>query len=313
MQSKIQLPAIGVEKRCLSEEGGRFSRKIQCVPSSTRLTKTLGATALSIARIYEKEETMRFLAAFMLFAAALSGNEAYEIMKKVDRRDKGDLMIADVRMILIDGANRTRERKMRQFKQEEGELIKRSIFFLEPSDVKDTGFLTFDRKKGEDDQWLYLPSLKKTKRISSSDQSGSFMGSDFSYNDLNDRNLDDYTYVLQSEREINGAACWVIEATPKNQKVIEMTGYARSLIVVRKDNFVISRAVNYEVKKGRAKFLDIPKLELIDGIWQPLELQMVVKQDNIVTHSTILRFSDIRFNQKIDGELFTIRGIERGL
>jgi outer membrane lipoprotein-sorting protein len=259
---------------------------------------------------------MRVLVALatLVFAAVFAfANEAYEIMQKVDRRDKGDMMSAESTMILIDGANRTRERKMRQFKKNGGDLIKRSVFFIEPSDVKNVGFLTFDRAQGDDDQWLYLPSLKKTKRIAGGDQSGSFMGSDFSYNDLTDRNLEDYTYTLQGDREIGGAPCWVIEATPKNAKIVETTGYVRSTVAVRKDNFVIIRAVNYETKKGRAKFLDIPKIELIDGIWQPIEMQMTLKQDNAVIHSTIMRFENVRFGQKLDDELFTIRGIERGL
>ncbi|MDR0663957.1 MAG: outer membrane lipoprotein-sorting protein [Helicobacteraceae bacterium] len=256
---------------------------------------------------------MRVLALLAVSAAILFADEAYEIMKKVDERDKGDLMSADMRMTLIDGANRVRERVMRQFKKEDGDLTKKAIFFIEPSDVKNTGFLTFDRKSGDDDQWLYMPSLRKTKRIARSDQSGSFMGSDFSYNDLNDRNLDDYTYVLQGEREANGAMCWTIEATPKDAKIIETTGYTKTIALVRKDNFVIVRAVNYESKRGRVKFFDAPKLEQIDGIWQPLELRMSVKQDNVVVHSTILRFENVRFNQKLDDEFFTIRGIERGL
>ncbi|MDR2905730.1 MAG: outer membrane lipoprotein-sorting protein [Helicobacteraceae bacterium] len=251
---------------------------------------------------------------FLLIAAAIaSGNEAYEIMKKADARDKGDLMSAETRMILIDAQNRERSRKMRQFKKIEGETTKRAIFFAEPVDVKDTSFLTFDHRNKDDDQWLYLPSLRKTKRVAAADQSGSFMGSDFSYNDLTDRNLDDYDYALQGEREANGALCYVIEATPKNEKVIETTGYVKSLLLVRKDNFVIVRSVNYERKNGRAKFMDIPKLAKIDGVWQPLEMKMTTRQDKTTLHSTILYFDDVKFGRKLNDEIFTIRGIEKGI
>ncbi|MDR2152974.1 MAG: outer membrane lipoprotein-sorting protein [Helicobacteraceae bacterium] len=256
---------------------------------------------------------MRVLTAFALLLAFAFGNEAYEIMKKVDERDKGNMMSARMRMILIDGSNKSRERLMWQFRKTDGDLTKKSIFFVEPADVKSTGFLTFDRKEGDDDQWLYLPSLKKTKRIASSDQSGSFMGSDFSYNDLNDRNLNDYDYVLQGERAIDGASCWIIESTPKNEKVIKTTGYVKMISAVRKDNYVIARAVNYEETKGRVKFLEVSKLKLIDGIWQPMEMRMTLRRENVVAHSTVLVFDEVRFNQKLDGDLFTLRGIERGL
>ncbi|MDR1451088.1 MAG: outer membrane lipoprotein-sorting protein [Helicobacteraceae bacterium] len=256
---------------------------------------------------------MRVLTLFALVLSFLFADEAYEIMKKVDQRDKGDLMSAKMRMILVDSSNKRRERVMRQFKKVEGDVTKKSIFFIEPADVKNTGFLTLDRKEGDDDQWLYLPSLRKTKRIASSDQSGSFMGSDFSYNDLNDRNLDDYTYVLQSETKIDDVACWTIEATPKNERVIETTGYTKSLLVVRKDNYVIVRAINYETQKSKVKYLDVPAIKLIDGIWQPTEMRMTLRRENVVAHSTILMFDEVRFNQKISAELFTIRGIENGL
>ncbi|MDR2638301.1 MAG: outer membrane lipoprotein-sorting protein [Helicobacteraceae bacterium] len=256
---------------------------------------------------------MRFLAVFALLFAYAFANEAYEIMKKVDERDKGNMMNARMKMILIDGSNKSRERLMRQYKKIDGDLTKKSIFFIEPADVKNTGFLTFDRRDGDDDQWLYLPSLRKTKRIASSDQSGSFMGSDFSYNDLNDRNLNDYTYELVGEREMNGAACWVVEATSKDEKVIGVTGYTKMITFVRKDNYVIVGSINHEEKGGRVKYLEIPKLKLIDGIWQPMEMKMTLRQEDVIVHSTVLVFDEVRFNQKIDSDLFTVRGIERGL
>lgn len=252
----------------------------------------------------------------MLFFCAVVASfalDAQEIMREVDERDKGDRMRANMQMILVDGANRTRERKMVQFKRDFAAITKKAIIFLEPSDVKNTGFLIFDHKSEDDEQWLYLPNLQKTKRIASSDQSGSFMGSDFSYNDLNDRNIDDYNYKLVGDREVNGFAVWLIEATPKNERVRENSGYTRSLLAVRKDNFFVIRAINYETKKNRVKFLDIPTVEQIDGIWQPLEMQMTTKQDNTVLHSTTIRFQNVRFGQELDDEQFSIRGIERGL
>ncbi|GHV06051.1 hypothetical protein AGMMS50229_10170 [Campylobacterota bacterium] len=256
---------------------------------------------------------MRYL--MLLFCAVVSSFalDAQEIMRQVDERDKGNRMRANMQMILVDGANRTRERKMVQFKRDFAAITKKAIIFLEPSDVKNTGFLIFDHKSEDDEQWLYLPNLQKTKRIASSDQSGSFMGSDFSYNDLNDRNIDDYNYKLVGDREVNGFAVWLIEATPKNERVRENSGYTRSLLAVRKDNFFVIRAINYETKKNRVKFLDIPTVERIDSIWQPLEMQMTTKQDNTVLHSTTIRFQNVRFGQELDDEQFSIRGIERGL
>lgn len=258
---------------------------------------------------------------FVLLLIALAGNaladdpKAREIMQKVDARDDGDQMTARMEMILIDKKGDTRSREIRQFKKDFGADAYRLLFFLEPADVRGTGFLTYDYDDAakDDDQWLYLPALKKSKRIASNDKSGSFMGSDFTYSDMTSRELSDYDFKLVKEMDVGGAKVWVIESTPRTQKVIDETGYAKSLLLIRQDNYVLIRAVHYETKGGRVKFLDIPKLERIDGIWQALEMQMTSKQGNDTIHKTILRFHDVKFNQKLQDDLFTQRRLESGL
>ena len=184
---------------------------------------------------------------------------ARQIMQFVDERDDGDHGSQDMEMILIDKRGNRRERTIRALARDVGEDEQSIMFFLAPADVKDTGFLTYDYDDPEsgDDQWLYLPALKKTKRIASNDKSGSFMGSDFSYADMTDRDLDLYDYTLMQETEVNGAMVWQIEAIPNDEKEIDETGYTKSVLFVRQDNFVVVRAV-YWVKKGkRLKYLDV--------------------------------------------------------
>ena len=110
-------------------------------------------------------------------------------MERVDARDDGDNATQDMEMILIDKNGNQRVREIRSLPPRRGEDTYSIMFFLSPADVKDTGFLTYDYDDDEkdDDQWLYLPALKKTKRIASGDKSGSFMGSDFSYADMTNR------------------------------------------------------------------------------------------------------------------------------
>lgn len=259
----------------------------------------------------------RFLILLMIAAAALYADDpkAREIMQKVDARDDGDNMTARMEMVLIDKNGNTRVREIRQFKKKFGADDYRLLFFLEPADVRGTGFLTYDYDDAakDDDQWLYLPALKKSKRIASNDKSGSFMGSDFTYSDMTSRELDDYRFKLSKEMEVGGHKVWVIESTPRSQKVIDETGYTKSLVLVRQDNYVVIRAVHYETKAGRVKFLDILKLEQIDGIWQALEMQMTSKQGSDTIHRTVLRFHDVKFNQKLQDDLFTQRRLESGL
>jgi hypothetical protein len=240
---------------------------------------------------------------------------ARQIMQFVDERDDGDHGSQDMEMILIDKRGNRRERTIRALARDVGEDEQSIMFFLAPADVKDTGFLTYDYDdpESDDDQWLYLPALKKTKRIASNDKSGSFMGSDFSYADMTDRDLDLYDYSLMQETEVNGVKVWQIEAIPNDEKEIDETGYTKSVLFVRQDNFVVVRAV-YWLKKGkRLKYLDVKKLEQIDGIWVGTEMHMTTKKDKATLHKTILKAHNVRFNQNHGEDLFTVRTLERGL
>ena len=117
-----------------------------------------------------------------------------------------------------------------------------------------------------DDQWLYLPALKKTKRIASSDRSGSFMGSDFSYADLTSRDLDQYDFTLMKETDVDGVEVWQIESVPRTKQEVKETGYTKTIDFVRQDNFVVIRSVGFVKKGSRLKYMEIEKLEQIDGI-----------------------------------------------
>ena len=150
-----------------------------------------------------------------------------EIMELVDARDDGDNASQDMQMVLIDKNGSQRKRTIRSMSKDFGEDSYSIMFFLSPADVKGTGFLTYDYDEfaKDDDQWLFLPALKKVKRIASSDKSGSFMGSDFSYADMTDRKLDNYDYTLMKETTVKDVPVWQIEAIPNNPDEIKETGY----------------------------------------------------------------------------------------
>jgi hypothetical protein len=262
-------------------------------------------------------EALAGLAVAVALAAApataeLSGRQ---VMEREDARDDGDDASQDMEMILIDKNGNRRVRELRSFRRDLGEDTQSILFFLSPADVRETGFLTYDYDGTErdDDQWLFLPALKKTKRIASGDKSGSFMGSDFSYADMTDRELDNYDYELLKQDQIDGHKVWIVQAIPNSEKEIDETGYTKSIFFVRQDNDVAIRAKSW-VKKGRRhKYMEVKELEQIDGIWVATEIHMTTKKDRTTLHKTILRSSNVRFNQDIpDGE-FTVRRLEKGL
>ena len=239
---------------------------------------------------------------------------ARAIMEKVDARDDGDNQTSDMEMILIDKRGKKRVRRLGIFSKDKGEDTLRLMFFLEPADVKDTAFLTwdYDDPDKDDDQWLYLPALRKTKRIASSDKDGSFMGSDLNYSDMTDRNLEDYDFTLKKEMEVHGVKTWLIESIPRTKKVIKETGYKKSLLFVRQDNYFVIRGVNWVRDGGYLKYMDVKKLERIGGIWVATEMHVTKKKSKKFVHKTILKLNNVKFNQDLDYDMFTVRRMEKG-
>jgi hypothetical protein len=262
---------------------------------------------------------MKYLLAMVLFLfaaqSALAAMSAREIMQAVDDRDDGDNRVSDMKMVLIDKNGDTRVRTIRSYEKDKGEDKQRIMFFLSPADVKDTAFLTYDYDAYEkdDDQWLFLPALRKTKRIASSDKSGSFMGSDFNYSDMTRKNLDAYDFKILKEDEVRGARVWLIEALPKSREEIEESGYTKSIAFVRQDNFVVVRAVHWVNEGNKLKYLDVGRLEQIDGVWTVLEMSMTTKKGNTTLHKTELSFDNVQYNQELSEQMFTIRRLEKGL
>ena len=243
---------------------------------------------------------------------ALSGRE---IMEKVNARDEGDRSTGEMEMILIDKKGKKRVRKLKTFGRKKDKDTLSLMFFLSPADVKNTGFLTYDYNESgkDDDQWLYLPALRKTKRIASGDKSGSFMGSDLNYSDMTTPDLDLYDYTLMKETEVREKKVWQIKAVPKSKDEAKKSGYSKSVIFIRQDNYVMIRAVRWVYKKRRNKYLDVKKLEKIDGIWVSTEMHVTTKTGKKTLHKTILKQKNIRFNQdEVNANLFTVRRLEKG-
>jgi hypothetical protein len=254
-----------------------------------------------------------------LFANIIYANDARDIMQKVLDRDDGDNIITTMQMQLIDKNGHKRVRDMKTFSKDIGDDEYKLIFFLSPSDVKNTAFLTYDYSNDDkdDDQWLYLPALNKTKRIPASDKDSAFMGSDFTYNDMTEPNLDDYTFKILKKsyikRKSGKVPVWIIQSLPKNQSVIDETGYTKTIAYVREDNYMITRAKFYLKKASRVKYMDVKKIQKIDGIDTAMITTMTTKKGKRILHKTILINTDVKMNQNLKKEMFSVRTLEKGL
>ncbi len=170
-----------------------------------------------------------------------------EIMRKVDGLPIPRTSQSSVKMIIKKGGD-TRERKLIVYTEDDGKRRKSVMKFLEPQDVKDTAFLQIS-EKGDTAQFLYLPSLKKVRRIAGAQKKTSFMGSELTYEDMQRREVDDFEHKLVSEDD----QYYVVQSTPK--KGVE-TQYSKAIIWVRKEDFSIAKTELYDMEGELLKVIE---------------------------------------------------------
>lgn len=178
---------------------------------------------------------------------------------------------------------------------------KYAVDILCPPDIKGTKFLVWAYPRISDERWIYLPSLRVIRRISTSDVSGSFIGTNFSYEDVSLRFVDDYTYRLLRSESFNGQECYVIEGIPK----MEDTGYSKRIFWVRKDIFTLAKEEFYRKKDNNLwKVEEINDIKKIDGIWTYIKTTMY---DLLEGSKTTVIFENLEFNTAIPDKIFTKR------
>lgn len=230
-----------------------------------------------------------------------------DIMLKVEERPEGEDQRSIMKMTLINKRGQTRERSVLMYSKKYGEDGKSLMYFQSPGDVKGTGFLAwdYDDPEKDNDQWLYLPALKKSRRISGSSKNDYFMGTDFTYDDMGDRNVDEDTHKLLREEELDGHKCWAVESTPKEGDYM----YSKRVSWIRQDALVALKVDFYDRKGGHLKTLTVSDVRQQDGIWTPFRMEMENFQKE---HKTIIEMLEVQYNIGLEDSLFRVSTLERG-
>lgn len=251
------------------------------------------------------------------WAISPDSTDAAAIMKAVEDRDLGDKMKARLVMTITDKSGRQRQRVLQSRAMDFSEGRKQLMVFESPADVKGTGLLTIDYDAGEkdDDQWLYLPSLHKSTRISSGDKSGSFMGSDFTYADMTRADPDHYAYeMVKQSTKVDGEDAWVIEARPTTEKAKEETGYLKTRFWISKEKLVPLRGKAWVKEGKKLKYMTFEDVRKVNGIWFAHKLTARTRRGKRTESATVLQFQELSFdNSDVDDALFTQRQLEKGL
>ncbi len=229
-----------------------------------------------------------------------------QIMEQVYNRPTGHDLQGELTMTLTNKQGEERVRQLRQFIADDGKVEKTIMFFLAPADVRNTSFMSWSYADGrDDDQWIYLPALKRTKRISSDSKGDYFMGSDFTYDDLGDRHPDEDNHSLLREEKVGEFDCYVVESVAKEPGYM----YGKTVTWVIKDNYIGLKRSFYDEDGKPLKTLQINHFEKISGFWTILETEMINTQKN---HRTKMVFSQVKINQGIAENKFTERSMTLG-
>jgi outer membrane lipoprotein-sorting protein len=229
------------------------------------------------------------------------------IAVEADRRDTGWRdMTATMTMVLRNrqGEESTREIRVRQL-EVAGDGDKGLTIFDEPRDVQGTAFLTFTHKTGPDDQWLYLPALKRVKRISSKNKSGPFMGSEFAYEDIASNEVEKYTYRYLRDEVHEGMDCFVLERYPVDPN----SGYTRQVAWIDKAEYRPQKIVYYDRKDALLKTLTFDGYrQYLDQYWRADRYYM---ENHQTGKSTELFWRDYRFRTGLGERDFDKNSLKR--
>jgi predicted RND superfamily exporter protein len=183
--------------------------------------------------------------------------------------------------------------------------------FLEPADVKGTVSLLIEHSEKDDDIWIYLPSVKKVRRLVSSNKKDSFVGTDFSYGDVIGHKVKEWDHKLVKEEDVEGKPCYVIESTPKDASIKANTGYSKRVNWIQKDNFVTLKGVLYDeagelLKETR--FTNYTEVDPARHKWQAGQLETRNVQ---AEHATVIHIDQLKVNISVKNDYFTTRYMEQ--
>ena len=257
---------------------------------------------------YQKILTLLLAFGFATNAFAQQKLTGLQVMEKVYNRPTGKDMEATLVMTLINANGDKRVRVIKQYIRDFGKVEKKIMFFVSPPDVRNTSFMnwSYDDPNKEDDQWIYLPALKRIKRISSDSKGDYFMGSDFTYDDLGDRKPTQDNHKILREEKYRGEDCYVIESVPKDPDYM----YSKTITWVIKGKWIGLKREFYDEDGEYLKTLTVDKYEKIKGYWIITKVTM----DNVQKHhKTIMELKDVKIDTGIPARMFTERMMKRGL
>jgi hypothetical protein len=227
-----------------------------------------------------------------------------QIVEEAQRRTTSQSQRYEGTLKVVDARNKITEKRWRYDRVGSHGSSKAVLRFLAPAEVKGVALLIFNHPERSSDQWMWTPATNRERKIALQDRSARFFATDFSFEDLEERDTNQFDYRLLGEEAIDGAVCWKVESKPKTSKVSQ---YTRSLLWIRKDNFVLAQIENYskDAMVRRARYSDIRQVQ---GIWTAHQIDMHDLKRN--SH-TLLKTEKLEYNLPMKDDAFTLQALRR--
>lgn len=247
---------------------------------------------------------MNRVAFAIVIAMPLLAQDARQIVEESQRRGRANSQRYEGVLEVIGGNSKVSKKSWMYVRNGAYGNSKSIIRFTAPADVKGIALLVVNHPDRASDQWMWTPAIGRERRIAIQDRSTRFFGTDFSFEDMEERDVNQYNYKLTGEEAIDGAACWRIEARPKESKASQ---YTLTRTWIRKDNYV---PVQYEsfVKEQVVRRLRQSDIQTVQGISTPRVLEMTDVRRN---SRTILRIEKLEYNVSLKDEDFTVQALRR--
>jgi len=259
------------------------------------------------------------LGSFLLSPLGSSGVSAADlsaddIVMRVNEVDDGDFLTRKLSMKMVDKRGKERQRETISYRKDYPGEMRTVLFYLSPANVRNTGFLVWDYsdQAKDDDQWLYLPALRKVRRIASSDRGSYFLGTDFTYDDIQlDGKLEprDYNFTLVGEESLVGVESYRISSVPKTKDIAKELGYGRTEVWVDKSNWMVLKVEFWDLKNKPLKRMSISDVRRVGNILTRHQLHIV---NHKTGHQTQFSFSEVDYKTPVKDSWFTKRALSRG-
>jgi hypothetical protein len=241
----------------------------------------------------------------LLFAAAvLQAQDARQIMETVQRQSRAESQRYSGALQVFDARGKISGKSWQYERLGSAGDSKVILRFTAPAEVKGVALLIVNHADRASDQWMWTPAVGRERRIAFQDRSTRFFGTDFSFEDLEERDTNQFDYRLQGAERCGPSACWKIEGRPREKKASQ---YSHSLLWIQQDNFVIARTESYR-DSTLVRRITYGDLERAAGIWTPkrIEVEDIKRQSR-----TLLRLEKLEYNVKLDSDRFTLQALRR--